>query len=137
MSSSPLFMVPLLGVGSVMHLLWIGLAVGRDGNPMRADVELYAGKTGGSSTAEVSLRLDAPGGVRGWAIRRGSCDRPGAVFGDPAAYPALRVDRTGKAAGKAAIAVAVPDTGAYHVVVTVSPTDRQRVLACGDLVLED
>lgn len=137
MSSSLLRLVALVGAAPTMHLLWVGLAIGRDGSTVRADLELYAGKAPNTSTAEVSMRADVPASVRGWEIRRGTCDRPGPIFGTADVYPALRADRGGKAVGKATIAVAVPDTGDYHVVVTASPTDRQRVLACGNLVLED
>ena len=129
--------LPTLGVAPALHLLWVGLALGRRGSEVRADVEMYAGKTAHTSTADLTLRADAPSALRGWEIRRGTCERPGATFGSTDAYPALRVNREGKAAGKAAIDLAVPDSGDFHVVVTASPTDRQRVLACGNLVLED
>jgi len=133
----PYSIAALFAARRAIHLIWVGLALGNDGNPIRANVEMFAGQTVGTTTVELSLQHDAAGSTRGWAIRRGTCARAGSVLGAQSAYAPLRVDSAGKASAKANLALTLPDTGDYHVIIAPSATERRRMLACGNLVLED
>lgn len=127
----------LLGAAPYRHLSWFGVAMGRDGRTMRGEVEMEGGSTDGSTDIHMTLTQDSVGAVRGWQVRRGTCERPLGPFGDPAAYPTLRVNETGKALGEATVSVAVPDSGDFHAVVTASPQTPGRILACGALLVDD
>lgn len=143
--SSPLLLSALVvsvSVGALTaarptpHLIWIGTAVGRDGATLRGDLEMFAGKADNSTFVELAVRTDTPGAVRSWRVMRGSCAKPRSVFGDQARFPLLRVGKDGKGVDSLTLAVALPDTGDFHVTVAASPTST-RVIACGDLVLDD
>lgn len=54
-----------------------------------------------------------------------------------AAYPPLRVNGAGKALGEATVAIAVPDSGDFHAVVTASPQTAGRLIARGALLVDD
>lgn len=103
---------------------------------MRGDLEMFAGEKPNTTFVELAQRNDAPGAVRMWRVRHGTCAMPGQVFGDSAAYPVIRIGKNGKGTGTVTLRVALPDTGGFHLAVAASPRDGRRV-ACGDLVLED
>lgn len=127
----------LLGAAPYRHLSWFGVAMGRDGRTMRGAVEMEGGSSEGSTDVHMTLTQDSVGAVRGWQVRRGTCERPLGPFGDPAAYPVLRVDGAGKALGEATVALAVPDSGEFHAVVTESPQVSGRIIGCGALLVDD
>jgi hypothetical protein len=127
----------LLGAAPFRHLSWFGLVLGRDGRPMRAEVEMEGGSADASTDIHMTLMQDSVGAVRGWQVRRGTCERPLGPFGDPAAYPPLRVSGAGKTLGEATVALAVPDSGDFHAVVTESPAASGRIIGCGALLVDD
>lgn len=127
----------LLGATPFDHLSWFGLVLGRDGSTMRGEVEMEGGSTEALTDIHMTLTQDSVGAVRGWQVRRGTCERPLGPFGDPAAYPVLRVDGAGKALGEATVALAVPDSGDFHAVVTASPQTSGRIIGCGALLVDD
>ncbi len=119
-----------------LHDVWAGTAIAVNGGAMRGDLEMFAGKAPNTTFVELAQRNDAPGAVRSWRVRYGTCAKPGEVFGDAAAYPTIRIGKEGKGVGTVTLRLALPDTGGFHVAVTASPRDP-RPVACGDLVLED
>jgi hypothetical protein len=119
------------------HDVWFGLVLGRAGHPMRAAVEMAAGSTDTSTVIDVRLTQDSVAQVRGWQVRRGSCERGGAVLGAPTAYVPLRVDDDGTAMAQITLAVALPDSGEFHALVRASPRADSPILGCGALLLED
>jgi len=127
----------LIGAAPYRHLSWFGVAMGHDGRTMRGEVEMEAGSTEASTAIHMTLTQDSVGSVRGWQVRRGTCERPLGPFGDPAAYPPLHVNRAGKALGEATVAIAVPDSGDFHAVVTASPQTAGRIIGCGALLVDD
>ena len=146
MNSRPPFLLSALvvsiGMGVLLaarpapHLVWIGTAMGRDGVTLRGDLEMFAGQADNTTFVEFAVRRDTPGAVRSWRVMRGRCTAPLGAFVDPRSFPRLRIGQDGKGVGSVTLAVALPDTGDFHVVVAASPT-APRVLACGDLVLDD
>ena len=68
-----------------------------------------------------------------WRIHKGACGEGGAFVGNANEYPALTADATGKASGKAQIAVPLNEQEAYHVNILNSATDLNTVVACGRL----
>ncbi|WP_373069811.1 hypothetical protein [Gemmatimonas sp.] len=67
----------------------------------------------------------------------GSCAKGGAVLGAASAYTPLRVDAKGMAEGKATLRVALPDSGSFYVNIHASATNMKKIVACGDLLLEE
>ncbi len=119
------------------HMIWLGTALPLDKSAMRGDFEMTAGKVKGTSALELSQRKDTPGAVRPWQLKRGTCKKSGAVYGDAAAYKPVTIGADGKGVSSLTVAMAVPDTGDFHVVVMTSLKEPNRIFACGDLVLED
>jgi|APMI01.1.fsa_nt_gi hypothetical protein len=119
------------------HLAWVGEIVGLNGAPTRGELVMYGGLPPNSTYAQLTQHHDSAGAVRPWLVRRGSCADPGPIFGEGTALPPLRIGADGQAVGKVTWLIAVPDSGAFHVTVADSPRNPGRIIACGDLVLED
>ena len=98
---------------------------------------MEAGSTDASTAIHMTLTQDSVGAVRGWQVRRGTCELPMGPFGDPAAYPTLRVSGAGKALGEATVSLALPDSGDFHAVVTASPQTPGDIIGCGTLLVDD
>lgn len=118
------------------HLAWDGMVMGKNGSKIRGDVAMEGGKSPRTAIVSIGLTGDKPAAVRTWHIHRGSCDKPGVVFGAATAYKALRIKPTGEAEGMATLRVAVPDTGSYYADIHESATVR-TIIACGDLLMEE
>lgn len=89
---------------------------------------------GASSTdAAIRIRNAAPGGTHPWEIQRGQCGEHGTVLGSSDGYDALDVDEEGRAAAQATLDVAPNPNGTYHVAVLASASNRDLVIACGNL----
>lgn len=119
------------------HVAWDGMVLGVGGTKIRGEVEMVAGKVAGTTAVEVSYARDAAGAVRPWHIHVGSCAKGGPVLGAATAYPALRVDAKGVAEGKATLRLALPDSGSYYVNIHESAASMSKIVACGDLLLEE
>ena len=119
------------------HVAWDGMVLGVGGSKIRGEVEMVAGKTPGTTAVEVSVARDAAGAVRPWHVHVGSCAKGGPVLGAAAAYPALRVNGKGAAEGEATLRLALPDSGSYYVNVHESAATMSKIVACGDLLLEE
>ena len=119
------------------HVAWDGMVLGVGGSKIRGEVEMVAGKTPGTTAVEVSVARDAAGAVRPWHVHVGSCAKGGPVLGAAAAYPALRVNGKGAAEGEATLRLALPDSGSYYVNIHESASAMAKIVACGDLLLEE
>ena len=119
------------------HVAWDGMVLGVGGSKIRGEVEMVAGKTPGTTAVEVSVARDAAGAVRPWHVHVGSCAKGGPVLGAAAAYPALRVNGKGTAEGTATLRLALPDSGSFYVNVHESASAMAKIVACGDLLLEE
>jgi hypothetical protein len=110
--------------------------MGRDGATLRGDLEMFAGQPNNTTFVELAIRQDTPGAARSWRVMRGSCTSPRGAFVAPNRFPPLRIGKDGKGVDSVTLAVALPDTGDFHVIITASAR-AERTLACGDLVLDD
>lgn len=119
------------------HLAWDGMILGKNGSKIRGDVTMEGGKTPRTAIVSVGLKGDTPAAVRPWHVHRGSCDKPGAVFGAASAYKALRIKASGEAEGMATLRIAVPDTGYYYADVHQSAAQPKVIVACGDMLMEE
>ena len=119
------------------HVAWDGMVLGVGGSKIRGEVEMVAGKTPGTTAVEVSVARDAAGAVRPWHVHVGSCAKGGPVLGAAAAYPTLRVNGKGAAEGEATLRLALPDSGSYYVNIHESASAMAKIVACGDLLLEE
>jgi hypothetical protein len=94
----------------------------------------YVARDPNGSKAVIHLSNATPGGVHPWSVRVGHCgnnDNP--VFGDPSAYPNLKVDKDGTAQTSATLSVPFPTSGDYSLEVRASPTNTGTIIACGNL----
>jgi len=119
------------------HIAWDGLLMGIGTSKIRGPIEMVGGKVLGTTLATVSYKGDTPEVSRPWHVHMGSCVKGGAIFGDASEYTPLRVDAKGTAEGKATLRVALPDSGSFYVNIHESATNMKKVVACGDLLLED
>ena len=102
-------------------------AVEMDGSAWMAEAE------GEATQIRVSIQNAAPGGTHPWQVQRGRCGADLGVFGSAADYDPLEVGGDGQASETAIIEEPLPATGDYSVTVMASPTNRDLVVACGNL----
>ena len=126
-----------LTVAERRHVAWDGMVLGVGGSKIRGEVEMVAGKVAGTTAVEVSYARDAAGAIRPWHVHVGSCAKGGPVLGAASAYPVLRVDAKGAAEGTATLRLALPDSGSYYVNIHESAASMSKIVACGDLLLEE
>jgi len=119
------------------HVAWEGMLLGIGGSKLRGDVEMVAGGSPGTTEVDLRFARDAAGAVRPWHVHVGSCAKAGPVLGASSAYPVLRVDGKGAAEGKATLRIALPDSGSYYVNIHESAAAMSKIVACGDLLLEE
>ncbi|MCA0377129.1 MAG: hypothetical protein LCH84_15905 [Gemmatimonadetes bacterium] len=127
----------LMAARSVPHLAWDGMVLGKGKSKIRGDVSMEGGKTPRTTIVSVAITGDTPASVRGWHVHRGSCAKPGRIFGAAQNYVALRVGRSGEAQAMASLRVAVPDTGEFYADVHEGALRPGAVIACGDLLMEE
>ena len=127
----------LAGGAGWPHVAWYALVLGTNGSKIRGDLEMLDGKEAGTTAIEVTYGRDVAGAVRPWHVHVGSCAKGGPVLGAASAYPVLRVDAKGAAEGKATLRLALPDSGNYYVDIHESAAAMSRIVACGDLLLEE
>jgi len=67
----------------------------------------------------------------------GTCAKSGAILGGASIYPAIKVDAKGTGSAKLTLPIVFPDTGVFYLSVHESAKQMSKVVACGDLVLEE
>lgn len=91
------------------------------------------GENGNTTQVAIQIENAAPGGVHPWEIRVGRCGVDRGVFGSSEDYEHLEVGGDGEAAAEATVEQRLPRTGEYSVSILASPTNRELVVACGNL----
>lgn len=86
------------------------------------------------TTVTASVTGLTPGATHPWHIHRGTCDNDQGIVGRPGAYPPLQVITGGGAAATARIDVVLEPEQLYFVNVHASPTELDRIVACGPLI---
>jgi hypothetical protein len=87
----------------------------------------------GGTRLNIELRNAAPGGIHPWLVQYGRCGADRGIFGSMSDYQALEVGRDGTASATTVIEEPLPEDGSYSVAVLASPTNRDLVIACGNL----
>ena len=98
---------------------------------------MVGGKVAGTTEVDVKLTGDVAGSTRPWHVHVGSCQKAGPIYGDAKAYAVLRISAKGAADGKATLRFSLPDSGYYYVNIHESVANMGKIVACGDLLLED
>jgi hypothetical protein len=93
----------------------------------------YLARDPNGSKAVIHISNATPGGVHPWFVRVGHCGTDNPVFGDPSAYPNLKVGKDGTAQASADLSAPFPTSGQYSLEVRASPTNMGTVIACGNL----
>lgn len=122
---------------TVRHDAWEGAVVGKDGSKIKGPASMVPGMTAGTTEVEVSFAGDIAGAARPWHVHVGSCEKGGAVLGDAKAYTSLKVGSNGAAEGKATLQLAWPESGNFYVNIHESAANMGKIVACGNLQLED
>ncbi len=94
----------------------------------------YLARDPNGSKAVIHISNATPGGVHPWSIRSGLCgnaDNP--VFGDPSAYPNLKIDKDGTAQTSGVLSAPFPTSGEYSLEIRASPSNMGTIIACGNL----
>lgn len=86
-------------------------------------------------TAEVSIEIQnaAPGGIHPWQVHRGRCGTNRGFVGSQDDYQTLRVGEGGKASSSTRLEFTPDDDQSYFVAVYAAPTNRDLIVACGNL----
>lgn len=92
-----------------------------------------AAAEGDNTQVQVTIQNAAPGGTHPWQVQRGRCGADRGVFGSAADYDPLEVGGNGEASATAILEEPLPTSGEYSVAVMASPTNRDLVVACGNL----
>jgi len=91
------------------------------------------GEDGNTTRVAVQIENAAPGGQHPWEVRQGRCGSERGAFGSRDAYEPLEIGGDGRATAEASVERALPRSGEYSVAVLASETNRQLVVACGNL----
>jgi hypothetical protein len=94
---------------------------------------MAAGSNANETRVRVEIENAAPGGTHPWRVQRGRCGSTGIAFGNPSDLDPIEVDDDGRAAITANVPVALPRDGDYSIAILASPTNRDLVVACGNL----
>lgn len=86
-----------------------------------------------STRVHVAIENASPGGVHPWMVQRGQCGAERGIFGMEEDYQSLEVGGDGTATATAVVEERLPSTGTYSVAVRASPTNKDLVIACGNL----
>ncbi len=128
----------LAGQFTAPHFAWLSDLSSRNGSHVKGSLEMYGGASKDSTIIELELKGDRPRSLRAWSVGRGTCSAPSQeTLGKRVSYPALRIASNGTVKIEARLAVVLPDSGDFFVGVYESAAAKSRLLACGNLYLED
>jgi hypothetical protein len=91
------------------------------------------GDRSGETHAEIEIDNATPGGRHPWHIHRGWCGSTGGAVEAAEQFGLLEVGDDGQASSSVDLEWPTPDSGRYMAQVHASPTNLQRVIACGNL----
>ena len=100
---------------------------------MNGTASMAPATTRGNTAVSLDLANATPGGLHPWQLHRGQCGADQGIIGSPAAYPAAKVGRDGRATATAHVPYDAPTTGSYFVIVRASAANDAVTVACGNL----
>lgn len=119
------------------HIEWYATVRGTTNEAIRGDAIMGESSKAGITEVSLSYRGDAATGARPWHVHRGSCAKPGPVFGNGASYKPVMLTGADKYESKAELRIALPDSGDFYVSVHESAANMKTIVACGNMALED
>ena len=103
---------------------------------INGSVTLMVGDRPGRIRALLSIRNGTMGASYPWEIQSGLCGEQGTPLGSPTSFTPLFVGADGTSQVNTLISATLPMEGRYHVNVYRARSERDRVIACGNLNLE-
>ena len=100
---------------------------------MKGVATMAPGPKSGTTRLTLDISNAAPGGTHPWAVHRGQCGSDDGVLGSPDSYQEIKIGDDGTGTSVATINLDTPTTGSYFVNVLASATNRETVVACGNL----
>jgi hypothetical protein len=94
---------------------------------------MASGESANETRVHVEIENALPGGAHPWRMQRGRCGSSGIPFGSSGDLEPIEVDDDGRAAATADIPVALPRDGEFSIALLASATNRDLVVACGNL----
>ena len=144
--SSVVASVALLAVTSSMafalarrHVEYSVTVAGVSGSRIRGSGVITPSGKASEAKTDITLKFDndIAGASRPWHIHYGTCARSGTILGGARVYPIIKVDAKGTGKARLVLPIVFPDTGVFYLSIHESATNLSRVIACGDLILED
>lgn len=121
------------------HVEFSVTIAGRSGSGIRGTGLVTPSEKSTEAKAAVTLKFDndVAGAERPWHIHHGTCAKSGAILGGARIYPVIKVDAKGTGSAKLTLPIVFPDTGVFYLSIHESARNMSKVVACGDLILED
>jgi superoxide dismutase, Cu-Zn family len=121
------------------HVEFSVIIVGVSGSNIRGSGLVTPSEKANEARTAVTIKFekDVAGAERPWHIHHGTCAKPGIIVGGARIYPAIKVDAKGAGNAKLTLPIVLPDTGVFYVSVHESAKNMSKVVACGDMTLED
>jgi hypothetical protein len=121
---------------ALKHTEYDAKVVATDGSKIHGTATMKSTADDKGTMVDFKIMGDAANATHPWHIHKGSCEKPGGVWGGGASYKPIVADAKGDGESKTTIAMAVPDTGSYYVNVHESATNMGKQIACGDLKMK-
>lgn len=116
---------------------WQGPVTSPPGLAGAVQIDGTAWMASGDSFDETRVHLEienaAPGGRHPWSVQRGRRGDQGALFGSYEDYTPVEIGDDGGATVNANVPFTLPREGEYSVHLLASPSNRDLVVACGNL----
>jgi superoxide dismutase, Cu-Zn family len=121
------------------HIEYSVTVTGLSGSKIRGSGLITPAAKPSDKKTAVNLKFehDVAGADRPWHIHHGTCAKPGIILGGARIYPAIKVDAKGTGSANLTLPIVFPDTGDFYLSIHESATNMSKVVACGDLVLEE
>jgi hypothetical protein len=91
------------------------------------------GSDGRKTSVTVNVTNATPGGVHPWEVHLGQCGADQGVFGTIEDYRSIKINNDGKGTATVVVAVPTPTYGNYFVLLHASPSNRETIIACGNM----
>lgn len=100
---------------------------------MEGNAWMLPSDDGEGASVMVEVRNAVPGGAHPWEVRRGRCGEGGTLLGSSDSYPVLQVADEGTGSAESTLDIRPNPNASYHVRVLASETNRDLIIACGNL----
>lgn len=121
------------------HIEYSVTVAGISGSKIRGTGLITPSENQSEAKTAVTLKFerDVAGAERPWHVHHGTCAKAGTILGGAKIYPSIKVDAKGTGIAKLSLPIVFPDTGVFYLSIHESAANMSKVVACGDLMLED